>query len=446
VRSHNIRAVRFIEVVAIATALIAVAGCTGGSPPVAPISAMQQHDGSPLATLKALYSFKGGAKNGAYPGGLIALNSVLYGTTSQGGNGVCNYVNGCGTVYTIDQSGQEKMLYAFQGLPNDGWGPSALIELNGMLYGITSVGGNGGCKNAANELVGCGTVFSMTTSGQEKVLYNFQGGHEDGAYPTALTVVNGVLYGTTKQGGGAGCGGFGCGTVFSLTTSGPARVLYSFTDTSVGAYPSALIHVKSKLFGTTVIGGGYCYSNGQGCGTVFSLTTSGVEKTLYRFSGKTDGAAPEGHLVYLKGTLYGATSSGGFTYCYDSYEGGCGTIYSLTTSGQEQVLHRFSGVYSDGALPYGGVIAWKGVLYGTTLEGGNARTGGYCDNGHFMTVGCGTVFAVTTSGQETMLYSFSGGSNGGSPLGNLVALNGALYGTTSVGGRWNLGKIFRLRP
>jgi uncharacterized repeat protein (TIGR03803 family) len=286
----------------------------------------------------------------------------------------------------------------------------------------------------------------MTSSGQEKVLYNFQGGHYDGAFPTAITAVNGVLYVTTKQGSSAGCGGFGCGTVSSLTTSDEEKILYSFRDASDGAYPSALIHVKNKLYGSTVIGGGYCYSNGQGCGTVFSLTTSGTEKTLHSFSGGADGEAPTGPLVDLKGTLYGVTSAGGFYYCYDSPESGCGTVYSLTTSGQEQVLHRFSGVYSDGALPYGGLIAWKGVLYGTTYEGGNARTGGYCDNGYFRSVGCGTVFSITTSGQGTMLYSFVGGKDGGFPDGNLVLLNGWLYGTTTVGGQKNLGKAFRLKP
>lgn len=92
------------------------------------------------------------------------------------------------------------------------------------------------------------------------------------------------------------------------------------------------------------------------------------------------------------------------------------------------------------------MIAVKGVLYGTTYEGGRARVNGACDNGHFMSVGCGTVFSITTSGQESILYSFLGQADGGFPDGSLVAVNRSLYGTTTTGGKNNLGTVFRLRP
>ena len=321
----------------VCTGVLAVAGCNGGpsqiTPPIpiyqsatSPGTVLAQRSRTaPSAKFKSLYSFKGGTTDGSVPrGGLTDLNGVLCGTTNQGGNGGCKYVAGCGTVFSISQSGREKMLYAFQGHPYDGSdpAPSSMIVLNGVLYGTTIRGGSGGCKDLAGNAVGCGTVYSITTAGQEKVLYNFQGGGLDGAFPSALTIVSGVFYGTTQQGGSNGCGGFGCGTVFSFTTSSQEKVIYSFTDTSDGAYPTELMHVKRKLYGTTAIGGGYCYSNGQGCGTVFSLTRSGREKTLYAFSGGANGAGPDGRMMDVKNTLYGATSSGGEFYCYDSYEGG----------------------------------------------------------------------------------------------------------------------------
>jgi hypothetical protein len=84
---------------------------------------------------------------------------------------------------------------------------------------------------------------------------------------------HGELYGTTFAGGGSGCGGNGCGTVFALkpskrSPSGFAEsVLHSFTGGSDGAQPLAgLILVNRILYGTTPFGGGA--NNG---GTVFSI-------------------------------------------------------------------------------------------------------------------------------------------------------------------------------
>jgi uncharacterized repeat protein (TIGR03803 family) len=100
------------------------------------------------------------------------------------------------------------VLHSFGDTP-DGNDPNAgLINVNGTLYGTTSLGG---AKNA-------GTVFSVTTTGNEKVLHSFAGG-SDGKYPNAgLMNVNGTLYGTSLQGGGAGCPDHtGCGTGFAFT-------------------------------------------------------------------------------------------------------------------------------------------------------------------------------------------------------------------------------------
>jgi uncharacterized repeat protein (TIGR03803 family) len=227
-------------------------------------------------------------------------------------------------------------------------------------------------------------VFSVTTSGTEKVLHSFGGG-SDGASPYAgLADVNGTLYGTTVGGGAASSSlSLSRGTVFSITTSGKEKVVYSFgTRSADGANPYAtLIIVDGLLYGTTLSGG-----SGDGCGTVFSVTRTGTEKTLYSFCSKrnrADGVAPEAALIDANDALYGTTTFGGSgSGCGSS---GCGVVFRVTTAGKERVLHSFGGG-SDGSLPMAGLINIRGGMYGTTWRGGGSGCGG---------VGCGMVFALT---------------------------------------------------
>jgi uncharacterized repeat protein (TIGR03803 family) len=128
-----------------------------------------------------------------------------------------------------------------------------------MLYGTTKLGGAG-----CDSTFGCGTVFEVSTSGTERVLYRFKGG-KDGQEPAAsLTVSKGALYGTTLYGGT-----FASGTVFKVSTSGNERVLYSFKGAN-GAYPAAgMLAISDMFYGTTENGG---HSNcSSGCGTVFRV-------------------------------------------------------------------------------------------------------------------------------------------------------------------------------
>jgi uncharacterized repeat protein (TIGR03803 family) len=170
---------------------------------------------------------------------------------------------------------------------------------------------------------GAGTIFSVTTTGTEKVLHRFGIGHGDGTWPRAgLISINGTLYGTTYTGGSKRNDG-GYGTVFSVTTTGREKVLYSFGNgsghSSDGAYPAApLLNVKGVLYGTTA--GGACSGSGD-CGTIFSVTTTGTESALYSFSGGVDGARPDAGLIEVNGTLYGTTQDGG-TY-------GAGTVFAF---------------------------------------------------------------------------------------------------------------------
>jgi uncharacterized repeat protein (TIGR03803 family) len=158
----------------------------------------------------------------------------------------------------------------------------------------------------------------------------------------------------------------------------------------------------------------------------FSSTSAAHELIpLYSFTGD-DGAHPQADLIAdPAGNLYGTTPSGGVV--------GQGTVFRLDSSGSLTVLYNFTGG-SDGAAPVAGLIAdAAGNLYGTASRGG---TGTFC---------CGTVFQLTPSGDLTVLYSFTGGSDGGNPRAGLIAdAAGNLYGTTGSFGPGGNGTVFQL--
>jgi uncharacterized repeat protein (TIGR03803 family) len=240
------------------------------------------------------------------------VNGTLYGTTENGGS------KGYGTVFSIAPGGKEKVVYSF-GNGTDGESPqSGLIDVKGTLYGTTELGG----AYSTFYCGPCGTVFTMTPGGKEKVLHSFANGKDGTAPQAALVEVKGTFYGTTSTGGsGTSCGKVGCGTVFSITPGGKEKVLHSFGvgDGGVnGSDPMAtLLNVNGTLYGTTNSGGAY------GCGTVFSRTLSGYETVLYSFGGGQDGCSPQSSgVIDVNGTLYGTTSSGGAH--------NLGTVFSIT--------------------------------------------------------------------------------------------------------------------
>src|ERR1700729_3441658 len=144
-------------------------------------------------------------------------------------------------------------------------------------------------------------------------------------------------------------------------------------------------------------------------------------KLLYSFKGTPDGASPYGGLIAVSGTLYGTTLNGSSNYCAQSCGSnycylGCGTVFSVTGSGSEHVVYNFKGNFNDagdGSWPFAGMTSLNGALYGTTSSAG----------AHLQ----GTVYTVTTSGTESVLYSFAGGTDGSVPEAGLTALNGKLY-------------------
>jgi uncharacterized repeat protein (TIGR03803 family) len=422
----------------VGVAAVLLAGCGGSQPPVGAPGTMPQVSAFERSSTdyRVLYSF-GGGSDGADPvAALIDVGGTLYGTTAAGGSDACHdyydsIYSSCGTVFSITPSGTENVLHIFGGYPNDGANPYApLIDVKGTLYGTTGYGGGPvGCPYYS-----CGTVFSITTSGTEKVLHSFSGYPNDGANPYApLIDVKGTLYGTTGYGGGrVGCDYYSsfvdCGTVFSTTPTGTEKVLHTFSGYRTdGAFPVAeLIDVKDMLFGTTSNGGKYGY------GTVFSITTGGTEKVLHSFGTGSDGRAPIDGLIELKGKLYGTTRAGGDHSCGSGrgQYAGCGTVFSITPDGVEKVLHSFNS--TDGANPAAALIDAGDTFYGTTAHGGAN--------------GDGTVFSITLGGTEKVLHSFTGYPNDGvTPKAPLIDVGGTLYGTTSNGGADDDGTVFALK-
>jgi uncharacterized repeat protein (TIGR03803 family) len=332
-----------------------------------------------------------------------------------------------------------KTLYRFTGTP-DGSGPfqTNFLDINGTLYGTTYGGGT----------FGYGTVFKLSLQGQETVLYSFTGG-TDGSGPNAGLVRDsaGNFYGTTQNGGDLSCvlTGFpiGCGVVYKLDTTGTQSVLYSFTGGTDGTLPQGLvIDSAGNLYGETFYGGSQTCFGGFGCGVVFKVDPSGNETALYSFEDGADGAVPYGFVTRdSAGNLYGSTTLGGdFSSCSGA---GCGVVFKVDASGNETVLYTFTGG-ADGAVATGGLlIDAKGNVYGTTSGGGDLT----CVGNPFNTdAGCGVVFELTTSGTESVLYTFTGVDGATPTLGLLRDSKGNFYGTTGYGGALNLGTVFELTP
>ena len=307
-------------------------------------------------------------------------------------------------------------------------------DANGNLYGTTTSGGGGACAS-----YGCGTVFEMTRSGVETILYKFSGS-PDGNGPSGGLVrdSNGNLYGTTQAGGNNGgvCPSAGCGTVFELIKDGATyteKVLFAFAGGTDGAEPNGLVRDEDgNLYGTTPGAGLDCASNAAGCGLVFKITPAGEEEVLYRFKGSAEGASPMTPVVLdAKGNLYGTTAWGGrFGGACTSY--GCGTVFKVTPAGKEEVLYRFKGSV-DGQSPMAAVtLDGKGNLYGTTWTGGDAKN----IRCTIQANGCGVVFELTAKDELAVLYTFLGDPvDGEGPFAGLVLdQEGNLFGTTAGGG------------
>lgn len=380
-------------------------------------------------TFSVVHSFTGGNNGGVPFNGLTVgasgggNSSVgvpplgranFYGTASSGGT------SNAGLVFSMSASGVETVLHNFAG-GADGATPYGVLisDKAGNLYGTTTAGGASGT----------GTVFEVTGD-TETVLYSFAGGR-DGAVPEAGLVpdASGNLYGTTSQGGSSGNG-----TVFELAapkTKGAAwteSVLYSFGRGTDGSVPVGGVSFDSagNLYGTTSAGGTY------GFGTVFQLVAGDAwaENILYSFQNANDGAVPYAGLISDKsGNLYGAATEGGAN--------GGGTVFELTPSKDSwtfNVLYSVPGWGISGSFR-NVVLDASGNLYGTT----------HCDGEY----NSGTVYELTPSGGAwtySLLYTFTGGTDGLYSVSNLVASQNKLYGTTLYGGANGNGVVYEITP
>jgi uncharacterized repeat protein (TIGR03803 family) len=335
-------------------------------------------------------------------------------------------------VYEVSASGTETVLYSFGATDADGQNPYAglVMDTKGNLYGTTYYGG----KYAK------GTVFELSKSTgtwTETILWNFGATSTDGVNPWCTLILKGTsLYGVTQGGGANGVasqyGWLGYGTAFKLT---PAKgrwsetILYNFGASSTdGQGPAAglVMDKTGNLYGVTVWGGTY------GDGTAYKLSPSGTETILHSFGATGDGSYPWCLLIMdTAGNLYGTTTFGG-AYA-GTYQGG--TVFKLTPSGTETILHSFGATSTDPWYLLCGLVRdSKGNLYGTSQNGG--------------TYGDGTVFKVSLlagTWTNTILWNFGGPNAGAFPYDHVIMDKaGNLYGTTYQLGAYGGGTLFKL--
>jgi uncharacterized repeat protein (TIGR03803 family) len=412
---------------------------------------------TPAGSETILYSFSG--SDGYNPFGALIRDEAgtLYGTTTYGGQ--TNFSNSGGVLFKLDATGDYTVLFNFdKGGPGGAQlaSPTIARDAAGNIYGCTyGAGGDGAgavwkinstgfsilasVQGSGNELTSGvildaegnlygttsvgksedGSVFKVTAAGVLSILHNFQGG-ADGAVPYGDVVLDpeGNLYGTTSAGGSANAG-----VLYKISPKRGESVIYTFPQGPDGGNPygGLIVSGQGGLFGTTFDGGA------AGQGSVFKIDGASQETVLYTFQGGSDGANPYSGLISdTAGNLYGTTVNGGAN--------GAGTVFKVDATGHETILHSFNATQDNAANPYGGLtMDANGNLYGTTVRGFGVNTG--------------SVFKIDSSGNESILYTFSGGPNGGLPYSGLILDSaGNLYGTTSAGGSNNAGVVYKLSP
>jgi uncharacterized repeat protein (TIGR03803 family) len=221
--------------------------------------------------------------------------------------------------------------------------------------------------------------------------------------------------------------------VFKLDSSGQYTVLYTFTGGADGSQPNGglILDSAGNLYGTTREGG-------LGAGVVYKLDPSGQETVLYSFTGGADGGDPfAGVIPDAAGNLYGTTA--GYGQLADGNQGS-GVVFELDAAGDYTVLYTFTGG-SDGGAPEGRLVRDQaGNLYGTTNSGGTPELQIGCSSG------CGVVYELNPSGQETVLLSFNWADGASPEAGVIRDAAGNLYGTCLDGGTAGSGVLYKLKP
>ncbi|HVM92407.1 MAG TPA: choice-of-anchor tandem repeat GloVer-containing protein [Terriglobales bacterium] len=384
-------------------------------------------------TYQVLYTFcsQTNCTDGATPNPNLVIDKAgnLYGTTQQGGDSLSTE----GIAFKISPSGAEEVLFNFENL-STGVQPMGglILDADGNLYGTASVGGYVQKRKNCGS-TGCGLVFELSPSGGETILHDFINTLTwQGRFPFGPLVrdANGNLFGLVNGFGQATQGG-----LFELKTDGSESVLYWFGGSKApkDPNPGLLMDAQGDIYGTSNSGGAHH------AGAVFEINPAGEETTLYSFGNKKAlqyGTRPAAGLVMdTSGNFYGTTSG------EDSYGASFGTVFQLPPGQTSpKLLYAFQG-QPDGSSPIGSLLRdAEGNLYGTTYWGGVYDQG--------------AVYKLSPAGVETVLYSFSGGTDGANPMGGLTMDGqGNLYGTTLRGGntqcpKYNggCGVVFKVTP
>lgn len=368
-----------------ALALLAFAAGVQAAPPAE----------APVAHVRVVHSFAFGAdkhSGGARPRPpMKASDGHLYGVAYAGGR------NDFGTIYRVKPGGAVSTVFSFNG--SDGYGPEGTLlqASDGYLYGVTSSGGTGGTYPA-------GTVFRFDPAARVlTTLHTFFG--EDGGSPRAglIQASDGQLYGVTSGGGQ-----FGGGTVFRMGLDGAFQTIYHFgADARDGGRPlGALMQKKDGLLcGTTYWGGE------RNSGTVYCLTTDGQMNVVRAFP--DDGGSTSPLIEGDDGSLLGTANFGGSQ--------GQGSLFKLRPDGRMKVMDLW-------ARPSGGLLkASDGNYYGTVFWGGQYDKG--------------WVYRITPQGTLIEVHSFND-TDGSSPDGELLEVDGRLLGVTEGGGDTDSGVLF----
>jgi uncharacterized repeat protein (TIGR03803 family) len=297
-------------------------------------------------------------------------------------------------------------LFSFTG--NTSLAPTGItIDGSGNLFGETKTGGT------SNQ----GAIWKLASGGSTlTTLYSFTG-RADGRNPTAITIdTAGDLFGTALGGNS------NSGTIWELAKgSSQVATLYTFTGGADGASPMGItIDANGNLFGTVQIGAA------GAPGAIWELAKGSSKiTTLYSFTGGATGGTPSGITIDSNGNLFGSTLSGGVN--------GAGIIWQLSTGSSTVVpIGVFGGnTFLTGSVPQAITIDTGGNLFGTAANSGISSVG--------------AVWALFQgTGSITGAYSFTGGSDGGTPSGITIDRSGNLFATTQTGGARGAGTIVKL--
>jgi uncharacterized repeat protein (TIGR03803 family) len=334
-------------------------------------------------------------------------------------------------IFSIDPSGSTyTILHNFPASKHDGFNPrhDAMTLLNGVMYGSTLQGGKGE-----------GTIFSINGNGSEYTKLDDLPAKTGDQQHSCFVVIDNVLYAMTAAGGT-----HKGGVIYSVNPDGSKfAVLHNFKSSEGDEPHGRLTYDGTHLYGMTKDGGTKPKASGiflvpgvfdlgkhklKPSGVIFSIDRDGKNYTVLHtfFGGFFDGATTDhGYLVLdANNILYGMTTFGG--------SANEGVIFSIHTDGTAfTLLHTFAGGANDGSSPLGSLLINGTDLYGTTGSGGASNMG--------------TVFHLSTNGSGfSILHSFSGNPDGRKPIDNVILLSETLYGMTVFGGDFDEGAIFAI--